>query len=137
MGHSEWALDERFANLMGLALNGPELVPEVREIIAAHDLAHWSAEFDGAGLIWAPVAQLPDVIEDPSLREAGAFAIIEHPTAGAMETVAAPFDIRGADIAVRGPAPGLGQHSREVFEEVGISAERLDDLVARGVVVAR
>ena len=54
-----------------------------------------------------------------------------------METVAAPFDIRGADIAVRGPAPGLGQHTREVFEEAGVSTERLDDLVARGVVVAR
>ena len=54
-----------------------------------------------------------------------------------METVAAPFDIRGADIAVRGPAPALGQHSREVFEEAGVSAERLDDLVARGVVVSR
>ena len=58
-------------------------------------------------------------------------------SAGAMETVAAPFDIRGADIAVRGPAPALGQHTREVLEEAGISAERLDDLEARGVVVSR
>jgi crotonobetainyl-CoA:carnitine CoA-transferase CaiB-like acyl-CoA transferase len=137
VGRPEWAEDERFSNLIGLLANGPEIVPELREIIAQHDLTHWGDEFDAAGLIWAPVAELPEVIEDPSLRDAGAFATINHPTAGAIETVAAPFDIRGAGIEVRGPAPALGQHTREVFEEAGIAPERIDDLVARGVLRQR
>jgi crotonobetainyl-CoA:carnitine CoA-transferase CaiB-like acyl-CoA transferase len=137
VGRPEWAEDERFSNLIGLLANGPEIVPELREIIAQHDLTHWGEEFDAAGLIWAPVAELPEVIEDPSLRDAGAFATINHPTAGAIETVAAPFDIRGAGIEVRGPAPALGQHTREVFEEAGIAPERIDDLVARGVLRQR
>jgi len=73
------------------------------------------------------------VIEDPSLRENGAFSMIVHPRGGAIETISAPFNIRGADVEVRGPAPALGQHTREVFRELGLSDERLDDLVARGV----
>ena len=137
VGRPEWAEDERFSNLMGLLTNGPEIVPEIRELIAEHDLPHWCEELDSAGLIWAPVAEMPEVIEDPALRESGAFSVITHPTAGAIETVAAPFDIRGADIEVRGPAPALGEHTREVLEQVGISPERIEDLVARGVLGQR
>ena len=133
MGHSEWADDERFQNLLGLLANGPEIVPEIREIIAGTDLAEWGRRLDETGLIWAPVAELPEVIEDPALRESGAFELIEHPRAGAMETLSAPFRIRGADVAVRGPAPDLGQHTREVFEELGVPSERIDELAARGV----
>ena len=33
------------------------------------------------------------------------------------------------------PAPVLGQHSREVLLEMGIEASRVDELIAKGVVV--
>jgi crotonobetainyl-CoA:carnitine CoA-transferase CaiB-like acyl-CoA transferase len=133
VGHSEWAEDERFQSLAGLLANGPQIVPEVREIFASADLADWAPRLDDAGLIWAPVAEVPEVIEDPSLRESGAFSLIDHPRAGAIETLSAPFHIRGAGIDVRGPAPALGQHTREVFGELGLSPAQLDDLLARGV----
>jgi crotonobetainyl-CoA:carnitine CoA-transferase CaiB-like acyl-CoA transferase len=132
-GRPEWAEDARFANLLGMAQNSHEIVPEIRALFGGQDLAHWAERLDDAGLIWAPVALLPEVIEDPSLREAGAFALIEHPRAGAIETVAAPFQIRDADIAVRGPAPDLGQHTRQVFGAAGLSEERIEELFARGV----
>jgi crotonobetainyl-CoA:carnitine CoA-transferase CaiB-like acyl-CoA transferase len=133
VGHPEWAEDERFQNLLGLLGHGPEIISRIREILAGEDLAEWGRRLDDAGLIWAPVAELPEVVEDPSLREGGAFSMIEHPRVGAIETISAPFDIRDADIAVRGPAPELGQHTREVFAQLGLSEERLDELAARGV----
>jgi crotonobetainyl-CoA:carnitine CoA-transferase CaiB-like acyl-CoA transferase len=59
--------------------------------------------------------------------------MIIHPRAGAIETIAAPFHIRDADIAVRSHAPDIGEHTREVFTELGVAPERLDALAARGV----
>ena len=56
-----------------------------------------------------------------------------HEAAGAMEVVSAPFHIRGADIAVRGPAPVAGQHTEEVFVEAGLSLERIEELVTKSV----
>ena len=50
-----------------------------------------------------------------------------------MEVVSAPFHIRGADIAVRGPAPVAGQHTEEVFVEAGLSLERIEELVTKSV----
>lgn len=102
-------------------------------MFAAHDLAYWREQLDGAGLIWEPVATLPEVCEDPALRERDAFSYVVHERAGAMEIISAPFHIRDADIEVRGPAPDAGQHTREVFVEAGVDAAELERLFAAGV----
>ncbi|MEN9807920.1 MAG: hypothetical protein RL756_2440, partial [Pseudomonadota bacterium] len=80
IGRPEWITDERFQNLLGLAQNGPQIVPELQAMFRAHDLGHWRGVLDGAGLIWEPVAELPEVVDDPVLREAGAFSMIIHET---------------------------------------------------------
>jgi crotonobetainyl-CoA:carnitine CoA-transferase CaiB-like acyl-CoA transferase len=133
IGREEWIDDPRFQSLVGMAEHGPEIVPELEAMFLSQDLAHWRTVLDGAGLIWEPVAELPDVVDDPVLREAEAFAMVIHPRAGAMEIVGTPFHIRDADVGVRGPAPDAGEHTREVFLQAGVPAERIAALMAEGV----
>jgi crotonobetainyl-CoA:carnitine CoA-transferase CaiB-like acyl-CoA transferase len=135
IGKPEWIADARFQTLVGMAEHGPSIVPEIAALFASQDLAYWRDKLDAAGLIWEPVALLSEVIDDPALRERGAFSTIVHRTGGAMEIISAPFHIRDAGVEVRGPAPDVGQHTREVFAEAGISAARIDELLARGVIV--
>lgn len=130
----DWAADERFQTVLGLMEHNHEIMPEVAAIFAGEDLAYWRTRLDATGLIWEPVAQLPEVVEDPALRERGAFSYVVHERAGAMEIVSAPFHIRDADIEVRGPAPDAGQHTREVLLEQGLSAADVDALFASGAV---
>lgn len=134
MGRPDWATDERYQTLPGLAEYGPDLIPELETRFGAEDLEFWRPRLDAAGLIWEPVAELPEVVEDPALRERGAFSVIVHERGGAMEIVSAPFHIRDADVAVRGPAPDAGQHTREVFIEAGIAPEKVDALLASGAI---
>jgi len=133
VGKPEWIDDPRFASLPAMAEHGPSVVPEVAAMFARHDLKYWRKKLDAAGLIWEPVAALTEVVEDPALREAGAFSTITHPTGGAMEIIAAPFYIRDAGVEVRGPAPDAGEHTREVFAEAGLSNGRIDELLEKGV----
>jgi crotonobetainyl-CoA:carnitine CoA-transferase CaiB-like acyl-CoA transferase len=133
IGREEWITDPRFESLLGMATHGPEIIPELEALFLSRDLEHWRALLDGAGLIWEPVMELPEVVDDPVLREAEAFAMVIHPRAGAMEIVGTPFHIRGADVGVRGPAPDAGEHTREVFSEAGISPERIEALLAAGI----
>jgi crotonobetainyl-CoA:carnitine CoA-transferase CaiB-like acyl-CoA transferase len=135
VGREEWNEDERFSTLLGLAEHGPSLVAEIDAMFAAQTLDYWRQKLDASGLIWEPVAELPEVVEDPALRERGAFSVVVHPRSGAMEIVSAPFHIRDADIQVRGPAPDAGEHTREVFVAAGIDAERVDDLMKAGVLI--
>ena len=51
-----------------------------------------------------------------------------------MEVVSAPFEIRNADVEVRGPAPDVGQHTREVLQEIGLEDAELERLLQEGVI---
>ena len=129
----DWQTDERFESLLGMIEHGPSVVPEIDALFRQHTLDEWRPRLDASGLIWEPVALLPEVIEDPALRERGAFSMIVHHEAGAMEVVSAPFHIRDADISVRGPAPDAGQHTREVFTDLGLKGEEIEQLIETGV----
>jgi len=123
---------DEYATLRQRMEHGATLANEIQSAIFVHDLAHWQERFDELGLIWAPMAALPDVVQDVALRNRGAFAKIAHPD-GAFETVAVPFVIDGAEIGPKGRSPEPGEHTNAVLEELGISAERVTELAAAGV----
>ena len=72
-------------------------------------------------MIWAPAAELPEVIADPQVRELGWIRDVEHREAGTYQTLGTPFHIRSAELGPRGPAPAIGQHTLEVLSEFGIA----------------
>ena len=117
-----------------MAEHGPSIVPEIQQAFAEDDLEAWRSRLDQSGLIWEPVALLPEVIEDPALRERGAFSVLVHERGGAMEVPSAPFEVKGADIEVRGPAPDQGEHTRDVLAKAGLKAEEIESLITKGAV---
>ena len=60
---------------------------------------------------------------------------LHHPSAGPYRTTGFPFRLGGGAVVHRGPAPALGQHSREVLAEVGLNEVEVDGLLATGVVI--
>jgi crotonobetainyl-CoA:carnitine CoA-transferase CaiB-like acyl-CoA transferase len=134
VGRPQWAQDERYDTLLKRRERTAELTPQIEAIFRAHDRDYWSARLDEFGLIWAPVAELPDVIDDPQVRAMGWFATIDHPQHGAFETLDTPFRIDGAEVGVRGPAPEAGEHTFDVLAGLGIGGDELTELVAAGVI---
>jgi crotonobetainyl-CoA:carnitine CoA-transferase CaiB-like acyl-CoA transferase len=135
LGRPEWVEDPRFATPAARAQHAVELVGACDDVLAAADRATWAALLDAAGLVWSPVQDLPEVVTDRQADALGLWADMEDGATGAtFRTVAAPFDLPRADVAVRGPAPGLGEHSRAVLEAAGFSAEAADELFRTGVV---
>ena len=128
----DWLNDERFSTVPGLMQHGLAILPEIESMFRSQPLEYWRQKLDAAGLIWEPVAALPEVVEDPALREREAFSLVFHERAGAMEVVSAPFHIRDADVAVRGPAPDRGQHTRDICGELGLTSDEIDGLIAAG-----
>lgn len=134
VGHPEWADDPRLATFQSRLDNMPLVTDLMDEVFATRTLAEWGRLFDEAGLTWGPAATVSEVAADPHAAAVGTFPEVEHPVAGTFRTVAAPMKLRGQDISPRGPAPELGQHTREVLAEIGLSGAELDALVAAGTV---
>ena len=133
-GRPEWVDDERLATVASRFEHMPLVTDLMDELFATRTLAEWGRAFDEAGLTWGPAATVSEVAADPHLDAVGAFPSVEHPVVGPFRTVAVPLKVRGADIGPRGPAPELGQHTREVLGELGLSDAEVDAAVADGVV---
>ena len=128
----DWAGDEAYATMAKRVAHGIELGAGVQAVFRSHPLDYWRQRLDEFGLIWAPMTELPDVVQDESLRAIGAFESVDHPLAN-FETVGVPFTVRDADISVRGPSPAAGEHTQEVLEGLGLPPDRIAELATNGV----
>jgi len=128
----DWVADPRYATLAARRQHTRALTAAIDALFGEATLAEWAERLDRAGLIWAPMATLPEVMRDPAVLQADPFAMVTHPAAGAYQTLKAPFAIRGADIAVRGPAPEAGEHTADILTELGFSDDDIAGLAASG-----
>jgi crotonobetainyl-CoA:carnitine CoA-transferase CaiB-like acyl-CoA transferase len=58
----------------------------------------------------------------------------EHPRAGRFTTMATAVKLEKTPGTIRTGAPAMGEHSREILEEAGLTAAELDALAADGII---
>ena len=134
IGKPEWANDPRYDSLAKRRVNTLELTKQLDAIFLQQPRSHWARQLDAHGLIWAPVATLMDVLEDPQVREMEWFTEIHSPTLGTFQTLGTPFKLYGADIGPRGAAPAAGEHTFEELTRLGLTDEELAKLAEDGVI---
>jgi crotonobetainyl-CoA:carnitine CoA-transferase CaiB-like acyl-CoA transferase len=81
----------------------------------------------GAGVRALPVQSAEDRVErDPQLRHREMYLEMEHPALGRYKVQNAPFKLSETPAFNRLPSPLIGQHTREIVEELlGYSHEEL------------
>ena len=126
--------DERFLDLRSRFKNMPALVDIVDQALAARSRDEWGPIFDEADLIWGPVLALHEVVVDPQAIALGMFPTITSPEIGDYSTVANPMKFRTADVGPQGPHPKIGEHTRSVLGEAGLSGDEIDSLIGSGIV---
>jgi crotonobetainyl-CoA:carnitine CoA-transferase CaiB-like acyl-CoA transferase len=130
----EWAENPRFASYAARARHMAELTILMDEVVATRTLEEWGRIFDDAGFIWGPGSTVAEFAADPQAAVDGLYPTIEHPSAGTFRTVAGPVRIGGADIAPRGPAPEIGEHTTGVLADLGLTPAEVTALAAGGVI---
>ena len=134
IGKPEWANDPRYDSLAKRRENTLELTKQLDAIFLQQPRAHWAQQFDAYALIWAPVATLTDVLDDPQVREMGWFTEIDSKALGKFQTLGTPFKMYGTDIGPRGPAPAPGEHTFEELTRLGLTDDELARLAEDGVI---
>jgi crotonobetainyl-CoA:carnitine CoA-transferase CaiB-like acyl-CoA transferase len=129
-GRPELAADARFADMASRAGNYETLYGLVGEIMPERDTAEWLALLDEAEVPVMAVTEPDDLPRDPHLEATGFFKVMEHPSEGAVRTMAPPVALSASPADVRRLAPRLGEHGREVLAEAGLSAAEIEVLMA-------
>src|SRR5579883_2216242 len=85
-------------------------------------------------LMLAPINTPREMLASAQLADRGFFVDLEHPGRGRLTLPGAFARTTPASVAVRGPAPRLGEHTAAVLGEIGVDAAALARLRAEGVV---
>src|SRR6201997_577257 len=74
-----------------------------------------------------PILSMEELAAEPSLRATGTVVEVDHPKRGKYLTVGNPIKMSDSPTEVR-RSPLLGEHTREVLAELGLSAAEIDAL---------
>ena len=109
-----------------------ELVAELERIFATGSADEWAERLDRAGVPAGKIRGVLDAIEAAAATGRDPRVHVDHPTAGDLELIGSPIRTDGMPAATAPPL--LGQHTREVLAELGVSGDEFAQLEARGAV---
>jgi len=136
-GDPELAKDPRFATPSARSVNATARINKMGEYIATRSTAEWLERLDAADVPCAPILRRGEIIANEQVVARGLIAEFDQPSVGRVRQPkpAARFSIHEALIG--GPAPRVGEHSREILRELGYADSAIDQMVSdRAVRVA-
>ena len=101
----------------------PTLIADLRQRFMAYTAAELTDIFEKNGLPYAPIKRPEDLMDDPHLVQTGGLAPITLPNGQQTNTLLFPFTLDGQRMRVRRNPPKLGEHSADLLQELGYSAE--------------
>jgi crotonobetainyl-CoA:carnitine CoA-transferase CaiB-like acyl-CoA transferase len=136
-GDPELAKDARFATPAARSVNATARIHRMAEYIAQHTTAEWLERLDAADVPCAPILRRSEIIGNEQVVARGIIAEFEQPTVGRVRQPkpAARFEVN--ESVIGGPAPRVGQHSKDVLRELGYSDADIERMIGnRSVRVA-
>ncbi|MGI5282354.1 CaiB/BaiF CoA transferase family protein [Nonomuraea polychroma] len=110
-----------------------EIITAVASRLPGRTTAEW-LEICARHDLWAgPVYDYADLVADPQVKHNGSFVTYEHRTEGTVTTPGFPYRMSAGPPSVRRGAPLVGEHTRELLDELGYPAEHTAELLAKGV----
>ena len=116
------------------ALRIDELYALVGRLMATRTTAEWLEVLAARDIPAGPVSALEDLFDDPQLMATGFFRRIDHPSEGPLVEPRHPATFGEVDEQEGRPTPRLGEHGREILDELGYAPTAIDSLVDQGAV---
>jgi crotonobetainyl-CoA:carnitine CoA-transferase CaiB-like acyl-CoA transferase len=132
--HPEWLEDPRFATPTGRVVHVQARLELTAEVLRGRTSHEWLERLDREGVPCAPILTREAVLTHPQIVENAILEEYDHPAAGRIRQPRPAARFTATPSRMRRPAPTLGQHSRDVLREAGLSEQAIDALFSSGIV---
>ncbi|GKQ51992.1 CaiB/BaiF CoA-transferase family protein [Bradyrhizobium sp. Ce-3] len=135
-GDPELANDARFATPASRSVNATARINKMQDYLGKHTTAEWLVRLDAADVPCAPILRRGEIIANEQVVARGLIAELEQPGVGTVRQPkpAARFEVDAA--AIGGPAPRIGQHTRQVLSDLGYGDAAIAEMIEQKAVRA-
>ncbi len=119
-GREDLVGDDRYRTTRDRMANSGSLYAEVARLLPQRTTEEWLAFCRENGVPATKAATLDELVADLGLEE--------HPSAGSYRLIPPAERFSETPAGLHRHAPGIGEHSREVLEEIGYVSETLDEM---------
>lgn len=131
-GESQIMQDPRFATFAARQKNVQLVWNEIEKQIARKTNAQWLELLTPEDIPFSVVNSLEDLVNDPHLKSVDFWQIHQHPSEGSLRMARVPIQMSGARTDFKRLQPQLGEHSKEILQELGFDDSRISQWTTVG-----
>jgi crotonobetainyl-CoA:carnitine CoA-transferase CaiB-like acyl-CoA transferase len=110
------------------------LPARVAEEMRKYPSAELAERLERARIPFAPLRRPDQLVDDPHLNASAQWVVTPLPGRPPAKLPKLPVRSTAFELGLRRPAPQLGEHTREVLQELGLSKDEIDALASRRVI---
>ena len=133
LGAPEWVTDERYKDKRGRSVNRDSINLDINRRLALQDRAYWVERFDAGGVACGLINDVKGVFEEAQIQHLGMVKEVVSDHHGLQRLVGQPMQLERTPSTIARAAPRRGEHSQEILQELGLVADELANLKAKGV----
>jgi crotonobetainyl-CoA:carnitine CoA-transferase CaiB-like acyl-CoA transferase len=118
------ANDSRFTTNALRIQNREPLIALLQRKFDEAPASQWLKGLADADIPAAPINDVPEALSDAQTLARGLIVQIEHPALGVARSIANPIKFSGTPVSYRLAPPRLGEHTSEILQSLGYSAEK-------------
>jgi crotonobetainyl-CoA:carnitine CoA-transferase CaiB-like acyl-CoA transferase len=126
--------DERFKDTRTRKRNMEALCAELDRVFPTKSTAEWIAHLEKEDQVCSPVQSYASIAQDPvALDNDHIVELTNHPRLPKGKVVSVPYEFHGTHIRRDLIDPTVGEHTREILAEAGLTEGECDTLLASAV----
>jgi formyl-CoA transferase len=140
-GHPEWATDARYASNTLRVKHRSALIPAMEAVTRTRSTADWIALLEDKAVPCGAINDIGQAFADAQVQARGlklnqalAPAVIDDTAIESIASVASPLRLSATPPVLHRAPPMLGEHTDEVLAGLGLAADVVAGLRAKGVV---
>ena len=132
IGKPELLARPEFASQQARSQNYQAAYAMVADEMKRRTTAYWLEALERGDIPVQRMNTLDDIVADPHLNAIGYLRLVDHPSEGRIRMLEVPSEWSESKPQYRRHAPRLGEHTREVLGEAGLSDSQIDQLLRSG-----